>query len=59
MALLPCNLRYKLEVGRLGAARRTIMRKAAKTSKLKRSKRQEDPWGAGGKSGAIPRVLEA
>ena len=33
-------------------------RKAAKTSKLKRRKRQEDPWGAGGKSGEIPWVLE-
>ena len=32
--------------------------KPAKTSKLKPRKREEDPWGAGGKSGEIRRVLE-
>ena len=46
-----CKFTMKMEVGRLGAP-------AAKTSKLKLRKRQDDPSGAGGKSGEIRRVLE-
>ena len=43
-----CKLAMKMEVGRLGAPAAGPLRKAGKTCKLKRRKRQEDPCGGGG-----------
>ena len=48
-ASLTVNWRCKWKLGTWRGFQRMVLRKAAKTGKLKLQKCQDDPWGAGGK----------